>query len=72
MRDVAELICDMTESESEIVLEARPVDDPQRRCPDITLTKEYLDWHPKVSLEDGLAQTVEWCRDEWTKESVRA
>jgi len=72
VRDLAELICDITESESEIILEPRPVDDPERRCPDITLTKEYLDWHPKVSLEDGLCETIKWCRREWTVDSVKA
>jgi nucleoside-diphosphate-sugar epimerase len=36
------------------------VDDPTRRKPDITLAGEVLGWSPKVSLDDGIAQTVDW------------
>ncbi|KAK7210085.1 hypothetical protein V2G26_017263 [Clonostachys chloroleuca] len=36
------------------------VDDPTRRKPDITLAREVLGWSPKVSLDDGIAQTVDW------------
>ncbi len=39
--------------------EARDRDDPQRRCPDITRARERLQWEPRVSLEDGLALTIE-------------
>ena len=40
-------------------LEARP-DDPKKRRPDITLARTLLKWEPKVSLEEGLARTVEY------------
>ena len=36
----------------------RPVDDPTRRRPDITLAKKELDWAPKVSLDEGLEKTI--------------
>ena len=39
-----------------------PVDDPQRRCPDIALARESLEWSPRVSADDGLRQTIEWFR----------
>ena len=39
--------------------EARDRDDPQRRCPDITRARTLLGWEPKVSLEEGLARTIE-------------
>jgi len=36
------------------------VDDPQRRCPDISLAVTRLGWRPTVSLEQGLAVTIAW------------
>lgn len=38
------------------------VDDPKRRCPDITRAKKYLNWEPKVDLEEGLTKTIEYFR----------
>ncbi len=40
------------------------VDDPKRRRPNITRAKELLGWEPRISLEEGLAPTVEWFRSE--------
>lgn len=42
-------------NKSEIVLERRPVDDPQRRCPDISKAEHLLDWTPCIPFKDGLA-----------------
>jgi UDP-glucuronate decarboxylase len=39
-----------------------PVDDPERRKPDITLAKEKLRWEPKVPLREGLDKTIAWFR----------
>ncbi len=39
--------------------EARDRDDPQRRCPDISLARHVLGWEPKISLEEGLARTID-------------
>jgi serine/threonine protein kinase len=39
-----------------------PTDDPVRRRPDITLAKRHLSWNPRISLRDGLAQTIAWFR----------
>jgi dTDP-glucose 4,6-dehydratase len=61
---VAEMIRDLSGSESPIEFIAAPEDDPQRRCPDVRLARELLGWEPKVSPEEGLAQTVEWFRNE--------
>ena len=60
--DLARTVLDVTGSGSPIVYEPLPVDDPRRRCPDITLAKEVLGWHPQVDLREGLTHTVEWYR----------
>jgi nucleoside-diphosphate-sugar epimerase len=39
---------------------ARPPDDPERRCPDISLARELLGWAPAVDLETGLARTLDY------------
>jgi len=52
---LAETVLEVTGSESEIVFEALPVDDPQIRQPDITRARQLLDWEPEVELEEGLA-----------------
>jgi len=40
------------------VFEPLPQDDPKQRCPDISKAKRILQWEPKVSLEDGLRETI--------------
>ncbi|HTY97426.1 MAG TPA: NAD-dependent epimerase/dehydratase family protein, partial [Solirubrobacteraceae bacterium] len=57
--ELAETVKELTESSSEIVFEALPVDDPKQRRPDITLAKELLGWSPEVSLREGLRRTIE-------------
>ena len=57
--ELAETVISVTGSASEIVFEALPVDDPKVRQPDITRAREILGWEPEVSLEDGLAMTIE-------------
>jgi dTDP-glucose 4,6-dehydratase len=43
-----------------IVYKPLPVDDPRVRQPDITRARQMLGWEPKVGLEEGLRQTIEW------------
>jgi dTDP-glucose 4,6-dehydratase len=57
--ELAETIIEVTGSESEIVYEALPTDDPKQRKPDITRAKELLGWEPEVSLREGLQRTIE-------------
>jgi UDP-glucuronate decarboxylase len=58
--ELADIIIKLTDSESEIVFQPLPKDDPRRRCPDITKAKALLEWQPKVSLEEGLQKTIKW------------
>jgi dTDP-glucose 4,6-dehydratase len=58
--EMAQLVVELTESRSEIVFEALPVDDPQVRQPDITRARDLLGWEPQVELRDGLAKTIEY------------
>ena len=60
--DLARLVLDVTGSSSEIVFEPLPIDDPTRRCPDITLARSALGWEPQVELREGLTRTMEWFR----------
>jgi dTDP-glucose 4,6-dehydratase len=56
--ELAETVIRVTESRSEIVHEALPVDDPQVRQPDITRAKEILGWAPEIELEEGLRRML--------------
>jgi dTDP-glucose 4,6-dehydratase len=56
--ELAETVIRVTESRSEIVHEALPVDDPQVRQPDITRAKEILGWSPETELEEGLSRML--------------
>jgi dTDP-glucose 4,6-dehydratase len=57
--ELAEAVIRVTGSQSEIVYEALPVDDPQVRQPDITRARQLLGWEPEVSLDEGLRRTVD-------------
>ncbi|HOY09252.1 MAG TPA: SDR family oxidoreductase [Candidatus Omnitrophota bacterium] len=56
----AKLVLKLSGSKSKIVKKPLPKDDPQQRRPDISLAKRLLKWSPRVSLEKGLAETIEW------------
>ena len=57
--ELAKTVIEVTDSRSEIVFEALPVDDPKVRQPDITRARQILDWEPQVELREGLRQTIE-------------
>jgi UDP-glucuronate decarboxylase len=56
--ELAERVIAMTGSKSRIEFKALPTDDPRQRRPDIAAAKRWLDWQPRVPLEDGLAKTI--------------
>jgi len=60
--DLARTIIKMTGSQSKIVFEALPRDDPTRRCPEISLARKKLAWEPKIPLEQGLEKTIDYFR----------
>lgn len=60
MLELAELVLELTGSQSQPVYEALPADDPLQRCPDISLAKQLLGWEPNVDLRDGLRNTIDW------------
>ena len=58
--ELAELVLKLTSSQSKIIFKALPEDDPKQRQPNISLAKDKLDWEPRVSLEDGLKETIKY------------
>ncbi len=64
VRELADLVIEITGSTSEIVHEALPVDDPAKRRPDITRARTELGWEPAIQLREGIERTVAWFREE--------
>lgn len=60
MIEIAKEIIVLTKSKVKLVYKPLPIDDPTRRCPDISLAKKYLQWQPKISLTEGLKITIEY------------
>lgn len=58
--ELAKFIAERTGGKSRIVFRPLPKDDPKIRCPDIRLARQRLGWQPKVELEEGLRQTIDW------------
>jgi dTDP-glucose 4,6-dehydratase len=60
IRQLAEIVVELTGSRSEIVHHDLPEDDPKVRKPDITRARKLLGWEPKVDVRDGIARTIEY------------
>ena len=58
MLELAERVLSLTGSKSRLSRKPLPQDDPKQRQPDISLARRTLEWEPKVSLQDGLAETI--------------
>jgi UDP-glucuronate decarboxylase len=72
IRELAEIVIDLTGSRSKIVSRPLPADDPRQRQPDISLARKVLDWTPRTSLKDGLVRTIAYFEDQLKDEGVRA
>jgi dTDP-glucose 4,6-dehydratase len=66
IRQLAEMVVEVTGSSSEIGYAPLPVDDPAQRRPDITLARRELGWEPTIGVRDGIARTAEWFRSQLT------
>jgi dTDP-glucose 4,6-dehydratase len=62
MIDAARLVIEVTGSRVDIVHEPAREEDPQQRCPDISLAEQTLGWHPQIDLREGLVRTYDWYR----------
>ena len=58
VRELAEAVRALTKSSSKIIFQPLPIDDPRRRCPDITKAKQLFGWQPTIDLEEGLEKTI--------------
>jgi UDP-glucuronate decarboxylase len=62
IRELAELVIELTGADSKLVQRPLPADDPLQRQPDITLARDRLGWEPTVPLREGLERTIAWFR----------
>ena len=60
IKQLAELVIELTGSKSQIIYEPLPSDDPTQRQPIIDKAKEILGWKPTVQLREGLVKTIEY------------
>jgi len=63
--ELAENVLRLTNSKSKLTFKPLPQDDPQQRQPNIALAREKLGWEPKVQLEDGLKETIQYFRKQF-------
>lgn len=60
VKEIAQTIIKLTNSKSKIIYKPLPEDDPKKRRPDISKAKKILKWQPKVDLNKGLLETIEY------------
>ncbi len=60
IKELAEIIIEITNSSSKIIYKSLPQDDPKQRRPDISLAREKINWHPKIQLKTGIKKTVKY------------
>jgi len=60
MTELANIVLEEIQSNSQIIYMPLPQDDPTQRCPDISKAKEILSWEPKIQLREGIRNTAEY------------
>lgn len=60
VKQLAELVIRKTDSQSTVVYQELPGDDPKQRKPDISVANAYLDWYPEIDLDTGLNMTIQY------------
>ena len=60
IKELAELVVELTGSKSELVFQPLPSDDPKQRQPDIRKAMKELDWQPTIELREGLIKTIDY------------
>jgi UDP-glucuronate decarboxylase len=58
--ELAKVVIEITKSNSKILNNPLPLDDPKQRCPDISLAKSTLNWKPTIELREGIEKTFEY------------
>ena len=71
IRELAEIVIDLTGARSRIVSRPLPADDPRQRQPDISLARKVLDWTPRMPLKEGLVRTIAYFDGLLKDEGVR-
>ena len=71
IRELAEMVLELTGSRSNLIDKPLPADDPQQRQPDISVAKTELGWEPKVQLREGLIKTIRYFDELLGSEAVR-
>jgi UDP-glucuronate decarboxylase len=62
IKELADIVVQMTDSKSTVTYHPKNVDDPRQRCPNIDKAKKHLGWEPKMALRDGLKPTIDYFR----------
>jgi UDP-glucuronate decarboxylase len=70
IRQLADLVIELTNSPSKIVHRSLPADDPRQRQPDIGKAENILNWRPKTALRDGLTKTIRYFEELLSSENL--
>jgi UDP-glucuronate decarboxylase len=70
IRELADMIIELTGSRSKIESKPLPSDDPKQRQPDLSLAWEKLNWVPKISVEEGLVRTISYFEDLLSEDKI--
>ena len=63
MRELADMVVELTGSTSKIEFKQLPLDDPQQRRPDISRAKSLLNWEPQIDIRKGITETISYFRN---------